>query len=107
MLPTSHIIIKLQWHTGVYEETFDVTAVSDNTLPALSKTFQDFGFFFDVNQNVTMAPNPCLSNKDDDNEQKLQKINGWRERTDSFSPLHMCISSGLGSSIRNNFTLGI
>ena len=64
-------------------------------------------FFFDVNQNVTIAPNPWLSNKGDNNEQKLQKINGWRECIDSFSPLHMCISSGFGSSIRNNFTLGI
>ena len=24
LLPTNHIIIKLQWHTEVYEETFDV-----------------------------------------------------------------------------------
>ena len=31
------------------------TAVSDNTRPALSKTFQDFGFFSDVNQIVTVA----------------------------------------------------
>ena len=31
------------------------TAVSDNTRPALSKTFQDFGFFCDVNQIVTVA----------------------------------------------------
>ena len=32
-----------------------VTAVSDNTRPALSKTFQGFGFFYDVNQIVTIA----------------------------------------------------
>ena len=31
------------------------TAVSDNTRPALSKTFQDLGFFCDVNQIVTVA----------------------------------------------------
>ena len=48
-------------------------AVSDNTRPALSKTFQDFGFFFDVNQTVTIASSPCLLNKGDNNEQKLQK----------------------------------
>ena len=35
-----------------------LTAVSDNMRPALSKTFQDFGFFFDVNQTVTIAINP-------------------------------------------------
>ena len=34
------------------------TAVSDNMRPALSKTFQDFGFFFDVNETVTIAINP-------------------------------------------------
>ena len=49
-----------------------ITAVSANTRPALSKTFQDFGFFFDVNKTVTIAINPCLSNKDGNNEQKLQ-----------------------------------
>ena len=32
-----------------------ITAVSDNTPPTLSKTFQDFGFFCDVNQTVTVA----------------------------------------------------
>ena len=39
--------------------------------------FQDFGFFFDVNQTVTMASSPSLLNKGDNNEQnyeqKLQK----------------------------------
>ena len=40
-----------------------ITAVSDNTRPALSKTFQDFGLFFDVNQTVSIASNRCLSNK--------------------------------------------
>ena len=39
------------------------TAVSDNTPPVSSKTFQDFGFFFDVNQTVTIAFNPSLSKK--------------------------------------------
>ena len=39
-----------------------LTDVSDNTRPALSKTFRDFGFFFDVNQTITIAYNPCLSN---------------------------------------------
>ena len=33
------------------------TPVSDKTRPALSETFQDFGFFFDVNQTVTIASN--------------------------------------------------
>ena len=41
----------------------------DNALPALSKTFQDFGFFFGVNQTVTIASNPCLSNKGGINKQ--------------------------------------
>ena len=49
-----------------------ITAVSDNAQPALSKTFQDFGFFFDVNKTVTIASISCLSNKDGNNEQKLQ-----------------------------------
>ena len=49
-----------------------ITAVSDNTQPALSKTFQDFGFFFDVNQTFTTASNPCLSNEGGNYEQKLQ-----------------------------------
>ena len=49
-----------------------ITAFPDNTRPALSKTFQDFGFFFDVNKTVTIASIPCLSNKDGNNEQKLQ-----------------------------------
>ena len=40
-----------------------ITAVSDNTRPALSKTFQDFGLFFDVNQTVSIASNRYLSNK--------------------------------------------
>ena len=31
------------------------SAVWDNTPPTLSKTFQDFGFFSDVNQTVTVA----------------------------------------------------
>ena len=31
------------------------TAVSDNTRAALSKTFQDFGVFCDVNQIVSVA----------------------------------------------------
>ena len=44
-------------------ELTGITAVSDNTRPALSKTFQDLGFFFDVNQTVTIASNPCLLNK--------------------------------------------
>ena len=51
---------------------FVLTAVSDNTRPALSNTFQNLGFFFDVNQTVTIASNPCLSNKGGNNEQKLQ-----------------------------------
>ena len=31
------------------------TAVSDNTRPTWSKTFQDFGIFFNVNQTVTIG----------------------------------------------------
>ena len=38
------------------------TAVLDSKRPALSKTFQDFGFFFDVNQTVTMASNTIQYN---------------------------------------------
>ena len=49
------------------------SAVSVKTRPALSKTFQDFRFFFHVNQTVTMASNPYLSNKGGINERKLQK----------------------------------
>ena len=41
--------------TCAYKTPVGVTAVSDNTRPALSKTFQDFGFFYDVNQTVTIA----------------------------------------------------
>ena len=41
--------------TGAYKTPLGVTAVSDNTRPALSETFQDFGFFYDVNQTVTIA----------------------------------------------------
>ena len=37
-----------------------VTAVSDNTRPTWSKTFQDFGIFFDVNQTVTIGSNESL-----------------------------------------------
>ena len=33
------------------------------TWKALSKLFQDFGFFFNVNQTVSITPNPYLSNK--------------------------------------------
>ena len=77
------------------------TAVSDNTRPASSKTFQDFGFLFDVNQTVTIASNPSLSKKSGNHEQKLQKYM-WvgTERTNSFSPSHICVSPGFGSSIR-------
>lgn len=35
--------------------SFWATAVLDNTRPALSKMFQDFGFFCDVKQTVTVA----------------------------------------------------
>ena len=31
LLPTNHIIIKLQGHTGVYEETFDVNIKTAQT----------------------------------------------------------------------------
>ena len=41
--------------TGAYKTPLGVTAVSDNTRPALSKAFEDFGFFYDVNQTVTIA----------------------------------------------------
>ena len=44
-----------------------------NTRSASSKTFQDFGFLFDVNQTVTIASNPSLSKKSGNHEQKLQK----------------------------------
>ena len=52
----------------------ELTAVSEKTIPALSKTCQDFGFFFDVNQTVTRASDPFLSNKGGNNEQKLQNL---------------------------------
>ena len=38
-----------------------ITAVSDNTRPALSKTFQDFGFFFDVNKTVIVGTVASIS----------------------------------------------
>ena len=47
-------------------------AVSDNKRPALSNTFQDFGFYFDVSQTVTIASNHCLSNKGNNEQKKLQ-----------------------------------
>ena len=48
---------------------FDLfTAVSDNTRPVLSKMFEEFGFFCDVSQTVTVA-STVFVNK----EQKLQK----------------------------------
>ena len=55
----------------------------------------DCGFFFDVNQTVTIASNLCLLNIGGNNEQKQN----WRERTDSLLPSHICVSSGYGSSI--------
>ena len=58
--------------TDAYKTPAGVTAVSDNTRPALSKTFRDFGFFYDVNQTVTIA-STMFVNKGGNNEQKLQK----------------------------------
>ena len=55
-----------------------VTAVSDNTRPTWSKTFQDFGIFFDFNQTVTIGSNESLRHM--------------------FSPSHICGFSGFGSS---------
>ena len=55
-----------------------VTAVSDNKRPTWSKTFQDFGIFFDVNQTVTIGSNESLRHM--------------------FSPSHICGFSGFGSS---------
>ena len=46
------------------------TAVSDNTRPTWSKTFQDFGIFFNVNQTVTIGSNESLRHM--------------------FSPSHIC-----------------
>ena len=55
------------------------TGVLDNMQPALSKTFQDFGFFFNINQTVTIASNRCLS-KGGNNKAEALKFNvGWNE----------------------------
>ena len=54
----------------------------------LSKTFQNFGFFFHVNQTVTMASNPYLSNKGSNNERKLKnKIDVGGKVAIRFHPL--------------------
>ena len=45
-------ILFLHWSISLLKE---FTAVLNNTRPALSKAFQDFGFFCDVNQTVTLA----------------------------------------------------
>ena len=45
------------------------TAGPDCTRPALSKTFLDFGFFFEVSQTFIIVSNPCLPNKGGNNEQ--------------------------------------
>ena len=45
----------------------------DKTLPTLSKTFQNFGFFYDVNQTATVASTVFVKNKGGNNEEKLQK----------------------------------
>ena len=51
-----------------------ITAVSDNRRLTLSKTFQDLGFFCDVNQTVTGSVHcVCQISKGGNNEQKLQK----------------------------------
>ena len=51
-----------------------ITAVTDNRRLTLSKTFQDFGFFCDVNQTVTSSVHcVCQISKGGNNEQKLQK----------------------------------
>ena len=60
------------------------TAVLDNTRPALSKTFQDIGFFFDVNQTVTMASNRACLLKAAITSRSF-KIKCWPEHTFSFS----------------------
>ena len=46
-----------------------VITITADSGPALSKMFQDFGFFFDVNQIVTT--NLCLSNTGSNSEKEL------------------------------------
>ena len=76
------------------------TAVSDNTRTALSITFQDHAFWFSLTSIKPLLWHPILAC-----EIKVAipsrscKDKCWRERTDSFSPSHICFSSGFGSSI--------
>ena len=67
------------------------------TRPALSKTFQDFGFFCDVTIKPFLQPPLCLSNIGGKKSRSC-KSKCWRERTDSFSSSYSCVSSGFGSS---------
>lgn len=72
-----------------------IVSVSDDTRPVSSKTFQDFEFFFKVNQAVTIAFSSCLLHEQQAaTTSRSCKIKRWRKRTDSFSPYHICVSSG-------------
>ena len=51
---------------------FSSTIYLTPTRPALSKTFQDFGFFCDVNQTVPVASTVFVKDRRQ-KEQKLQK----------------------------------
>ena len=46
----------LRYVEGSKNQTLSITAVLDNTRPVLSKTFQDFGFSFEVNKPLLYHP---------------------------------------------------
>ena len=56
LIPLSLLLLLSGRHLGLIVMHL-FTPVSDKTRPTLSETFQDFGFFFDVNQTVTIASN--------------------------------------------------
>ena len=66
------------------EEEGTSADILDNSYWACSK----FKFFCDFNQTVTVASTVFVS-----------KYKCWRERTGSFSPFCICVSSGIRSSI--------
>ena len=53
------------------------------------KEVSGFGFFFNVNQTVTIASNCCLSNKGGNNKQKLQNLMSARTYRFVFTLLHV------------------
>ena len=69
-----------------------IAAVSNNTRPALSKTFQDFGFFCDVNHSYRSIH--CLSNKGGNIGAEAANVNVGRN-----VPIRFHSPIGFGSSL--------